>query len=156
MTFHTLAPAGTPTVSVSDAEVSEDDGSRMEFKVSLSHPSRENVTVQYALRSGTATMGTDFESPRWPVLHFYANSKSTVRTVSVKVYDDQEPEPDETFTLKLTKAWGATLGDATTATGAILDDGDTDATLTASDIEDSTATLTLSGHTDSWWYRGSA
>ena len=150
--FGTIAPAGTPTVSVSDAEISEAGGS-IRFKVSLSHPSRENVTVRYALWSGTATMGTDFERPWLPVLHFYANSSRTVHTESVKVYDDQEPEPDETFTLTLTKAWGATLGNVR-ATGTILDDGDTDARLAASDIEDTSATLTIGNHTDGWWYRG--
>ena len=70
----------------------------------------------------------------------------------MRVYDDQEPEPDETFTLTLTNPTGATLGDAT-ATGTIVDDGDTAATLTASDIEHTTATLTIGGHTDGWWYR---
>ena len=150
--FGTLAPAATPTVSVSDAEVSE-DGRYIHFKVSLSHPSRENVTVRYALRSGTATIGSDFESPGWQVLHFFANSSNTVRSERITVLDDQEPEPDETFTLTLTKAWGATLGDAT-ATGTILDDGDTDARLAVSDIEDTTATLSISGHTGGWWYRG--
>ena len=151
--FGTLAPEGTPTVSVSDAEVSE-DGTWMSFKVSLSHPSREEVIVSYGTTSGTATKGTDFASPRWgygPV-RFGANSSETVRSASVIVYDDQDPEPDETFTLTLKKPTGATLGDAT-ATGTILDDGDTDATLGASDIEDTTATLTIAGHTDGWWYK---
>ena len=68
------------------------------------------------------------------------------------LYDDQEHEPDETFTLTLTRATGATLGDAT-ATGTIVDDGDTATTLTAGDIEDTTATLTIGGHADGWWYR---
>ena len=154
--FRTLAPEGTPTVSVSDAQVSE-DGTYMRFKVTLSQPSRERVVVPYVLSSGTATMGTDFEgNGRWGhALHISANSAATVYSARVRVYDDQEPEPDETFTLTLTKAYRATLGDAT-ATGTILDDGDTDATLSASDIEDTTATLSISGHTDGWWYKGRA
>ena len=148
--FWTLAPEGaTPTVSVSDAEVSE-DGTWMQFRVSLSEPSREEVTVGYHTRGGTASSGTDFRRESY-TLTFPPNSRR--RVVSVKVYDDQEPEPDETFTLTLTNPSGATLGDAT-ATGTILDDGDTDATLSVSDIEDTTATLTIAGHTDGWWYRG--
>ena len=39
----------------------------------------------------------------------------------VRVHDDQDPEPDETFTVTLTNPVGATLGDAT-ATGTIRND----------------------------------
>ena len=78
--------------------------------------------------------------------------------MDVLVYDDSELEDDETFTLTLTKPRGATLGDAT-ATGTIRDD-DTraalTATLTASDVRETTATLTIGGHTGNWWYKGNA
>ena len=151
--FKTIAPAGTPTVSVSDAAASE-DGSWIRFKVSLSHPSREKVTVWYETSGGTATSGTDFRATSH-TLTLPANSWDFNPPVSVIVYDDQEPEPDETFTVTLTRATGATLGDAT-ATGTIVDDGDTATTLTASGIEDTTATLTIAGHTDGWSYRGDA
>ena len=156
--FHTLAPEGTPTVSVSDAEVSE-DGTWIRFAVSLSQPSRQPVRVWLVTRDGTARGGSDskagidFDSYRPILVRFGANSSETTRRVGVKVYDDQEPEPDETFTVTLTNPVGATLGDAT-ATGTIRDDGDTAATLTPSAIEDTTATLTIGGHTDRWWYRG--
>ena len=153
MEFRTIAPEGTPTVSVSDAQVSE-DGSWMEFRVSLSQPSREPVTVWFETSGGTATGGTDFDAGAQRV-HFDANSSEITRHANVRVIDDQEPEPDETFTVTLTRATGATLGDAT-ATGTIVDDGDTATTLMPSDIEDTTATLTISGHTDGWWYKGNA
>ena len=119
--FRTLAPEGTPTVSVSDAEVSE-DGTRVFFLVSLSHPSREQVTVDVHTSGGTATSGTDFEAVS-QTLTFPANSGGR-ESLPVLVYDDQEPEPDETFTVTLTNPVGATLGDAT-ATGTIKDNGDT-------------------------------
>ena len=150
--FRTIAPDGTPTVSVSDAQVTE-DRTRMRFEVSLSQPSREEVRVYYRTSDGTATSGTDFRAESGGYVPFPANSSEITRSASVTVYDDQEPEPDETFTVTLTNARNATLGDAT-ATGTIKDDGDTAATLTPSDIEDTTATLTISGHTDGWWYRG--
>ena len=161
--FHTLAPEGKPTVSISDAEAYEDGGS-MRFEVSLSHPSRTQVFVRTDTSNGTArgthgdfAPGIDFrhEFPGMGVI-FEANSPVTTKSMSVKVYDDQEPEPDETFTVTLTsKRPNVILGDAT-ATGTIRDDGDTAARLTASDIEDTTATLTISGHTDAWWYKGEA
>ena len=159
--FRTLAPEGTPTVSVSDAQVSE-DGTWMRFVVSLSAPSRNPVVVHYATSSGTATSGTDFRAePELPLtelpLAFHANT-SRRKSVHVMVYDDSETEEDETLTLTLTRATGATLGDAT-ATGTIRDD-DTraalTATLTASDVGETTATLTIGGHAGNWWYKGNA
>ncbi len=154
--FRTIAPEGTPTVSVSDAQASE-DGTWMGFKVSLSQPSREPVTIWYETSDGTATGGTDFrakEGARAGQLYFSANSPETAGHASVRVHDDQDLEPDETFTVTLTSATGATLGDAT-ATGTILDD-DSGVTLAASDIEDTTTTLTIGGHTDGWWFKGNA
>ena len=148
--FRTLAPEGTPTVSVSDAEASE-DGTWMPFWVSLSQPSREPVTVDVSTSGGTATSGNDFRAVS-QTLTFPANSRER-QLLPVLVYDDQAPEPDETFTVTLTNPTGATLGDAT-ATGTIRDDGDK--TLTASNIEDTTATLTIGDHTDGWWFKGNA
>ena len=151
--FRTLAPVGTPTVSVSDVQGDEDD-SWMTFEVSLSAASREQVTVGYATSSGTATSGTDFRAASG-TLTIPANSTQPAN-VSVLVYDDSEIESDETFTLTLTNPTGATLGDAT-ATGTINDD-DTraalTATLAASDVGETTAKLTIGGHTGNWWYKG--
>ena len=147
--FRTLAPEGTPTVSVSDAQVDE-GRSWMSFEVSLSVPSRDQVTVDYATSSGTATSGTDYRSSSG-TLTFSANTRQSEH-VAVLVYDDSEFEPDETFTLTLTNPTGATLGDAV-ATGTIKD---TTVTLTASDVGETTATLTIRGHTEGWWYKGNA
>ena len=123
----------------------------MTFEVSLSAASRQQVTVDVQTSDGTATSGTDYRSVSRKLI-FPPNSRSPQR-FGVLVYDDQELEPDETFTVTLTNPTGATLGDAT-ATGTIKNDGDAAAKLTASDIGDTKATLTIGGHTDSWWYRG--
>ena len=146
--FRTIAPLGTPTVSVSDVQGSEDE-TWMTFEVSLSAPSRDTVTVEVQTSDGTATSGTDYRSVS-RTLTFPPNSTDP-QHANVLVYDDQDLEPDETFTVTLTNPTGATLGDAT-ATGTIRND-DTAAKLAASDIGDTTATLTISGHTGSWWYR---
>ena len=116
--FQTLTPEGTPTVNVSDAQMSE-GGTWMTFWVSLSAPSREQATVDVHTSDGTATGGTDFRAVS-RTLTFPANSGDPL-PVRVLVYDDQESGPDETFTLTLTNPTGATLGDAT-ATGTIKDD----------------------------------
>ena len=63
---------------------------------------------------------------------------------------------------RLAYAWQATARPvaprprpAVGSAGTVAAQGDdTAVTLTASDIGDATATLTISGHTDGWWYRG--
>jgi len=157
--FRTLAPAGTtPTVSVSGVQQSEDE-TWMRFEVSLSAASRDSVRVKYATSPGTATSGTDFRAASGTMI-FPANSKRP-QSVSVLVYDDSDVEPDETFTLTLSMAdttGVATLGDST-ATGTIKDDDARralTATLTASEVTETTAKLTLGGHSGNWWYKGNA
>ncbi|MCY3706213.1 MAG: hypothetical protein OXH08_12075 [Gammaproteobacteria bacterium] len=120
------APA-LPALSVSDASATEGDA--VEFTVSLSPASSEQVTVAYATSGGTATSGTDFTAAS-STLTFAANQTS--KTVSVATTDDEADEDDETFTLTLSSPTNATLSDAT-ATGTI-NDNDTEAAtpLTAS------------------------
>ena len=103
-------------LSVSDAEATEGDA--VEFTVSLSGASGQQVTVRYATSSGTAESGTDF-TPASGTLTFAA--KETSKTVSVPTTGDSEEEEDETFSLRLSSPANATLGDAT-GTGTIIDD----------------------------------
>ena len=111
-----------PTVSVSDASASE--GEAVEFTVSLSAASSQQVTVQYATSSGTAESGTDFTAASG-TLTLAANATS--KTVSVSTTDDSADEDDETFTLTLSSPANATLGNAT-ATGTIEDDDEPELT----------------------------
>ena len=104
----------------------------------------------------TSQAGIDFRHILWARWRGLCceQFRTSTNHATVRVYDDQEPEPDETFTLTLTNPTGAIAGRRdgdrhdqwTTATPA--------ATLTPSDIEDTTATLTIGGHADGWWYRG--
>ncbi len=111
------APAAElPSVSVSDARAAE--GEAVEFTVSLSEASDEQVTVDYATSDGTAESGTDFTAGSG-TLTFSANDTS--ETVRVETADDSADEEDETFTLTLSNPAGATLNDAE-ATGTIEDD----------------------------------
>ena len=92
----------------------------VEFTVSLSAASGQQVTVEYATSSGTAESGTDFTAASG-TLTFAANATS--KTVSVPTTDDAADEDDETFTLTLSSPTNATLDDAT-ATGTIEDDNE--------------------------------
>ena len=105
-----------PTLSVADA--SADEGDAVEFTVSLSAASDEQVTVEYETTGGTATSGTDFTDTSGTV-EFAAGDTS--KTVSVPTTEDRADEEDETFTLTLSSPANATLGNAT-ATGMIEDD----------------------------------
>ena len=104
------------TLSVSDARATE--GALVEFTVSLSAASSQQVTVQYATSGVTAQSGTDFTAASG-TLTFAANETS--KTVSVATTADAADEENETFTLTLSSPTNATLGDAT-ATGTINDD----------------------------------
>ena len=118
-------PLIVPALSVSDASATEGDA--VEFTVSLSAASSQQVTVEYATSGGTATSGTDFAAASG-TMTFAANERS--RTVSVATTDDTDDEGNETFTLTLSSPANATLGDGT-ATGTILDNDDNVVALTA-------------------------
>ncbi len=102
-------------VSVSDASAAEGDS--VVFTVSLSATSSQQVTVDYATSDGTATAGEDYTVTSG-TLTFQAGE--TTKTISVPITDDTEDDGGETFTLTLSNASGADLGDAE-ATGTIRD-----------------------------------
>ena len=118
--------AEPPAVSVSDASAAEGDS--VVFTVSLSATSSQQVTVDYATADGTATAGEDYTATSG-TLTFQAGE--TTKTISVPITDDTEDAGGETFTLTLSNASGADLGDAE-ATGTIRDTDTTATPLTAS------------------------
>ncbi len=112
-----------PGLSVADASVDEGDSGNttMTFTVRLNPMASGQVTVDWATSDGTATAGTDYTAGNGS-LTFNAGDSS--KTVSVSVTGDDVDEPDEeTFTLTLSNASGAMIGDAE-ATGTIRDDDD--------------------------------
>ena len=98
----------------------------MEFEVTLSTASSNEITVDYATSDGTAAAGSDYTDTSG-TLTFPANSVAS-QTIRVPVTDDAEDESEEeTFTLTLSEAMHATLagGDNTLAvTGTITDNDD--------------------------------
>ncbi len=106
-------PVIIPTVSVFDASAAEGDS--VDFTVSLSAASDGEVTVDYATSDGTATAGEDYTATSG-TLAFQAGE--VTKTISVPTTEDAEDDGGETFTLTLSNASGAGLGDAE-ATGTI-------------------------------------
>jgi hypothetical protein len=109
-----------PNLSVNDASVTEGDSGtvNMTFTLSLSAASGSDVTVNYATSNGSATAGSDYTAANDTAM---ISAGNTSTTVSVSVMGDSTPESDETFTLTLSNASGATLVTAT-ATGTIIND----------------------------------
>ena len=119
-----------PTVSVADATAvregnDPDTTADMSFTVNLSAASARNITVPYAL-TGTATGGSDYETPSSTSLSIAAGDSS--RTIIVKVKGDTVDEPNETIIVTLgapTNATVSTVEGAGTGTGEITDDDGT-------------------------------
>ena len=120
-------------VSIADATVVE--GGTAKLAVTLSRASQGSVTVSYRTMDDTATAGEDY-TPIMGTLAFQVGSRRQV--VRVMTRQDTLAERDETFTVVLTSANGATLRDDI-GTGTILDDdGEALPPLPRLDIADTT------------------
>ena len=112
-----------PTFSITDA-VGDEGDEKVEFTITLSKALAQDARVRYATsikRGQTATSGTDFYRTIGSKL-FIAGTTS--KTISIRVIDDDEVEPDETFTVRLSDPpLNAKLDDdMKSAVGTILDD----------------------------------
>lgn len=130
-----------PSLSIGDATVDEGAGT-VSFVVSLSAPSGQPVTVDYATSNGTAIAGSDYVTSSG-TLTFAAGE--THKTVTVGLMDDSTDETVETFRVALANATNAAIVDAQ-GQGTITDN-DAAPTLSISDStvnEDAgTATFTV-------------
>jgi chitinase len=109
-----------PALSIADLSVAEGNGehSHFMFVVTLDKAATGPVTVAYATGNGTATAGSDYVASSG-TLTFAAGETS--KTVHVDISGDTVFEGNETFTVTLSSASGATIADAI-ATGTILND----------------------------------
>lgn len=116
--------------SISGANVVEGTGgsTTLNFSVSLSAPVKDPVTVQYATVAGSATASADFAAASGTLT--FSGSQPT-QLVPVSIVADNLVEPDESFTMVLSNASGATIATAS-ATGAIVNDDA--ATLSINDL----------------------
>ncbi|MYE40085.1 MAG: hypothetical protein F4X27_07655 [Chloroflexi bacterium] len=115
-------PQELPEVSIADASVVEGehgDLTLMEFRVTLSEASEQDVTLYYEVQEGTATEAVDFQGTSGGEVIIYAGRLSGTLIVNVK--DDDRQEENETLEVVLTGADGAVIADGT-ATGTIIDD----------------------------------
>ncbi len=120
-----------PSLSIADASATE--GRTLSFAVTLSPAASSTVTVSYRTSSGTASSSSDYTAASG-TLTFRAGD--TRKTISVRTTDDTRDESNETFTVRLSSASGATISDDS-ATGTI---NDSDGTLPSLSIADASAT----------------
>ena len=104
-----------PSLSIADASATE--GQTLSFAVTLSPAATSTVTVSYRTSNGTASSSSDYTSASG-TLTFRAGDTS--KTISVRTTDDSRDESNETFTVRLSSASGATISDDS-ATGTIND-----------------------------------
>ncbi len=109
-----------PSLTIDDVTVTEGDAGPVPalFTVRLSPAASQEVTVTYATANGTATAPADYIAASG-TLTFGVGA--TARQLGVGVVGDTAVEPDETFTVNLSNAVGATLADGQ-GLGTISDD----------------------------------
>jgi hypothetical protein len=115
-----VLPPPPPTLSIADASAREGDKGTTSLTLSVkrSGSSDVQVTVQYRTVDGSASSQSDYTSTSG-TLTFQPGQTS--RTIAVPIKGDRKREPNETFTVQLSNAVGATINDAV-ATATILND----------------------------------
>jgi hypothetical protein len=112
--------SATPQLSVSDGTIYEGGSKPTTFSFTLSLSRRPSMTgsVQYQVVGGTATGGIDFVG-KAGAMNFTATTFTKVLTV--KILTDFVTEPNETFTLVLSKPTNLSIAKGT-GTATILND----------------------------------
>jgi len=100
----------TPSLSINDATVTEGNSGTVNavFTVTLSAPSGQTVTVNYATANGTATAPSDYQAQS-NTLTFAPGQ--TTKTITVLVNGDTASETDENFFVNLSGATNASISD---------------------------------------------
>jgi hypothetical protein len=98
------------SLAINDAEVVEGDGGTVDavFTVTLTAPSAQQVTVQFATSDTTATAGVDYVANSGTLT--FAPGETT-KTITVTVNGDLTVEPDEFFAVNLSNPTNALIAD---------------------------------------------
>jgi parallel beta-helix repeat protein len=102
-----------PTITVSDIEAGEGNSGTtpFSFAMSLSNPSYQPITVEYATADGTATAGSDYQAAK-ATFTFQPGQPFQNVPLIVNVNGDTAIEPRETFFLNLSNPVNATIAKA--------------------------------------------
>jgi hypothetical protein len=96
-----------PAISIDDVSATEGDSgtSSFDFRVSLTSPSDQTVTVDHVRADGSATAGSDYAAGTGTAT--FAPG-ATTQTVSIVANGDTTFEPDETLIVNLSNPSNAT------------------------------------------------
>ncbi len=109
---------GTLDLSAITASVNEDAGT-VTLSVSRTGGSAGAASVDFSTTDGTATEGSDYTAADSTLS--WADGDSAAKEIVIDITDDADDEPNETFTITLSNASGASLGDDKVATVTIID-----------------------------------
>jgi hypothetical protein len=114
-------PALPPSLTIGDGSVREGNKgtTRLGLTVTLSQSTSDTVTVKYATADGTAQKKSDYAATSG-TLTFQPGQTS--RTISVSIKGDRKREANETFTVQLSNAIGATISDGVASVTILNDD----------------------------------
>lgn len=115
------AAQAAPGLSLDDVRLSEGDRGRQDmiFTVSIGQPTLEPVQVRLRTINGSARAGSDYRRTEGTI-HF--RTGQIAKTISVRVFGDKKPEPDETFELELYRSKGAPISDDRGTATVVNDD----------------------------------
>ncbi len=132
ITSEDVSPEPLVAFALASSLITEGPGAVASVTVALSSVQPGNVTVDYAVSSGTATLGSDYTGGSGTVT-FPAGT--TIQTISVPLVDDQIPEGAETLALTLSNALGAAISTPSTHTIYISDDDQAFVTIVPNDTD---------------------
>jgi hypothetical protein len=109
-----------PPLAISDVSIVEGNSgtTAFVFTVSLSAPTSQAVSVNYATADGSAAAGSDYQAASGTLT---ISAGQTTGTITVLVNGDRLGEPNETFFVNLSSAINATIADGQ-GVGTIVDD----------------------------------
>jgi subtilisin family serine protease len=130
--LNAAAAVAPPSITIDDVTLAEGDAGTVDavFTVTLSEPSTDTVTVQFATADGTATAGSDYVAAS-ATLEF--SGGAVTQTITLQVNGDLDPEADETFFVDLTSLTNAILADSQ-GVGTIVDDDAQTVVFTSQDV----------------------
>jgi len=114
-------PVTNPTVSIDPTSMTEGNSGTADavFNVRLSVAASQAVVLNFQTENDTATAGSDYVARTDSVT---ISAGETTGTIRIAVNGDTTSEPDESFSVRLVSATGATIAaTAGVATGTILD-----------------------------------
>ncbi len=115
----TATTAPTPSFTIDDVTHNEGDAGTTSFTFTITKTGAGAASVDYATVDGTATAPSDYTAIPTTTLNFL--SADTSKQVTVLVNGDTLFEGNETFTVHLSNAVGATISDAD-GLGTIIND----------------------------------